>query len=116
MRQPAKEPEDLARFFVERINDGDLEGVVALYEVDAVLACGDSRSAIGREQIRSFYKLLLADRPQFKPGVHAPALRNGCIVLTSTILGNGDITAEIARQQSDGNWLWAVDQPAIGKG
>jgi hypothetical protein len=29
---PAMEPEDLGEFFLERANDGDVEGLVALYE------------------------------------------------------------------------------------
>ena len=37
-RAPTVEPEDLERFFVERVNAGDVEGLVALYELDAVLA------------------------------------------------------------------------------
>jgi hypothetical protein len=36
--QPARDPADLARYFVVRTNAGDLEGLVALYEPDAALA------------------------------------------------------------------------------
>ena len=50
------------------------------------------------------------------PSIQAPALCSGNLALTSSRLGNGDITAEIARRQPDGNWLWAVDQFALGKG
>lgn len=34
----AKEPEDLARLFVTRVDAGDIEGLVALYESTAILA------------------------------------------------------------------------------
>src|ERR1700728_1444070 len=37
-RERAVRPEDLGRFFVDRANAGDLEGLVALYEPDAVLS------------------------------------------------------------------------------
>ena len=37
-QQPAAQPEELGRFFVERANAGDVEGLVALYEPSAVLA------------------------------------------------------------------------------
>jgi hypothetical protein len=37
-REQAREPEDLDRFFLERARAGDVEGVVALHESDAVLA------------------------------------------------------------------------------
>jgi hypothetical protein len=35
---PAAEPEDLERLYVERVNAGDVEGLVALFEPDAVIA------------------------------------------------------------------------------
>ena len=37
-REPAAQPEDLGRYFLERANAGDVEGLVALYEPEAVLA------------------------------------------------------------------------------
>ncbi|MGH8751193.1 MAG: YybH family protein [Burkholderiales bacterium] len=113
--KPAKKPEDLARFFVERANAGDVEGLVELYEPNAALACGNGKIAVGADQIRQFYKAFLAKRPQLRPVVQSRALRNGDIALTSSRLGNGDTTAEIARRQPKGNWLWAVDQPAVAK-
>ncbi len=42
-QEPALDPEDLARFFVSRANAGDVEGLVALYEPDAVLAGPEGR-------------------------------------------------------------------------
>jgi hypothetical protein len=37
-RERALQPEDLDRFFIQRANVGDVDGVVALYEPEAVLA------------------------------------------------------------------------------
>ena len=116
MHKPAKEPNDLERFFVERANAGDVEGLVALYESDAALACGNGEVVVGLDQIRKFFIKYLASRPQLIPSVQAPALCSGNLALTSSRLDNGDITAEIARRQPDGNWLWTVDQFALGKG
>jgi ketosteroid isomerase-like protein len=113
--EPALDPEDLARFFVSRANAGDVEGFVALYEPDAVLAGPEGQTLVGTEAIRGFYAELLADRPQFEPGEQRPALRRGDLALTSSRLGNGTVTAEVARRQPDGTWLWAVDQLAIAK-
>ena len=116
MHKPAKEPNDLERFFVERANAGDVEGLVALYESNATVACGDSEVLVGLDQIRKFFINFLASRPQLTPSIQAPALCSDNLALTSSRLGNGDITAEIARRQPDGNWLWVVDQFALGKG
>jgi ketosteroid isomerase-like protein len=111
--EPASCPEDLAKFFILRANAGDVEGLVALYEPDAALACRDGQTEIGTKAIRHFYTELLATRPQFAAGEQATPLQNGDVALTSSRLGNGDITAEVARRQSNGMWLWAVDQPVI---
>lgn len=116
MRDPAKEPNDLERLFVERANAGDVEGLVALYESDAVIACGNGEVVIGLEQIRKFFVRFLENHPQLDPSVQAPALHKGDLALTSSRVSNGDITAEIARRQPDGHWLWVVDQFALGKG
>jgi ketosteroid isomerase-like protein len=113
--EPALNPEDLARLFVVRANAGDVEGIVALYESDAVLACPGGQVVVGSKAIRSFYSELLAERPRFEPGEQQPALRHRDLALTSSRLPNGVVTAEIARKQSDGTWLWAIDQPAIAK-
>lgn len=111
----AKEPNDLERFFVERANAADVEGLVALYESNAILANGNGEVAIGPGQIREFFVRFLADRPRLDPGVQAAPLYSGDLALTSSRLGNGDITAEIARRQPDGGWLRVVDRFALGK-
>jgi ketosteroid isomerase-like protein len=105
----------LARFFVLRANAGDVDGLVALYEPDAVLATAAGEVARGTEAIRSFYARILADRPRFEPGQQRPALRNGDLALTSSRLSNGTVTAEVARRQPDGAWLWIIDQPSIAR-
>lgn len=113
--EPAMRPEDLARFFVLRANAGDVDGLVALYEPDAVLAGPDGQVMRGKDVIRSFYARLLADRPTCQAGDQRPALRLGDLALTSSRLVNGTVTAEVARQQPDGTWLWVIDQPAIAQ-
>ncbi len=40
----------------------------------------------------------------------------GDLALTSTRLPDGTVTAEIARRQSDGTWLWVIDQFSISSG
>lgn len=113
--EPATDPEDLARFFVARANAGDVEGLVALYERDAVLAGPAGQLFSGADAIRRFYRELLADRTTFQAGEQRTAVRLGDLALTSSRLVNGVVTAEVARQQPDGAWLWALDQPAVAK-
>jgi len=109
VHQPATEPNDLEKHFVERANAGDVEGLVALYEPNAIIAYGNGETAVGHDQIRIFLARFLADHPPLDPSNQAPALCSGEIALTSSQLSNGDITAEVARRQPEGGWLWAVD-------
>jgi len=111
--EPAAQPEDLGRFFIERANAGDVEGLVALYEPGAVLAFPAGRLTAGHEEIRRVYAELLAGQPSLSSAGQSPAIRNGDLALTSTRLPGGGATVEVARRQPDGNWRWVIDQPAV---
>ncbi len=113
VREPAKRPEDLSDFFLERANAGDVDGVVALYEPDAVLAFPHGRLTVGQEQIRAVYAEFLAGRPTLGSAGQQPAIVNGDIALTSTRLPGGGATVEVARRQPDGTWRWVIDQPSV---
>src|ERR1700736_5972003 len=99
-RDFALDPQDLARLLVSRANAGDVEGVVALYEPDAALACGDGRMAVGTDAIRKFYTDLLAAGRTFDLGEVRPAMLRENLALTST---------RIVRVLSSGTrkpWRW----------
>src|SRR5690349_7564785 len=64
-RERALHPEDIARLFVARVNSGDLEGVLELFEPYAVVAYPVDRSSQGTAALRELYAGLLAARPQF---------------------------------------------------
>lgn len=109
-RERAWEPEALAVLFLARAGDGDVGGVVALYEPGAVLATPDG-VVTGHDAIRRFYEQLLEQMPVFKGDIR-PALRTGDLALTSTCFATG-ATVEVARRQADGTWLWVIDQPNV---
>jgi len=112
-RETAAHPEDLERLFVERLNAGDVEGLVALYEPDAVMALPDGRTATGTPELRAALTALVADAPTVEPGHQQPTLRSGELALTSARFGDGAVTVEVARCQPDGTWLLVLDQPNI---
>ncbi len=107
----ALRPEDLDRLFLERAHEGDVDGVVDLYEPGAVLVVPPGRLAVGTQAIRGVYTDLLAGRPRFT-GIIRPAVRAGDLALTSTVRA-GNATVEVARRQADGSWLWLIDQPSV---
>jgi hypothetical protein len=88
-----------------------VDGVVDLYEPGAVLAFSPGRLAAGRSAIREVYADLLASRPLLT-GEKRPAIRNGDIAITSTVRG-GNAMVEVACRQSNGTWLWLIDQPSV---
>jgi ketosteroid isomerase-like protein len=113
MSQVAREPEELARLFVERFNARDVDGLVALYERDAAVAAPDGRVARGEQEIGRLYADLTATGLSLAQGEQHPPLRVGEVALTSTRLVGGGATAEVARRQSDGSWRWVADRPRV---
>ncbi|MGA0567735.1 YybH family protein [Rathayibacter sp. KR2-224] len=111
-RETATDPEALGRMFLIRANAGDVDGVVALYEPTAVIESPPGQTSTGSAAIRRLYERLLANRPQFSGEVRQVLLRHGDLALTSTRF-HGGATAEVARRQADGTWLWILDQPNV---
>jgi uncharacterized protein (TIGR02246 family) len=123
--QRAQQPQDLGRLLETRINAGDLEGLLALYEPSAVLHFPPGNVATGTDAIRAAYEQALAGKPhislQPKTALEAgdlALLTNGWSMSftgpdgqPATMTG---MTAEVARRQPDGTWLWVIDDPTIG--
>ena len=110
-RDSATDPNDLERFFIARANARDLDGLVALYEPDAVLVSdAGNRTATGIAEIRDALERMLAGQREYVLGEQRPAFVSGDLALTSTRLTDGAITAEVARRQPDGTWLWVIDR------
>jgi len=112
-RPPTYDPQDLERLLVSRQNAGDVDGMAALYEPQAVLDAGEGQLLQGREAIRKFFRELVATGRKFEMGEQQPALVSGDLALTSTRCRNGTVTAEVARRQTDGTWLWVIDRFSI---
>jgi uncharacterized protein (TIGR02246 family) len=118
----ARNPEDCDRLFAERLNAGDVDGVLALYEEGASYVHRDG-VATGRAAIRARIERLAAMRPTLRCDVRR-AVRAGedLAVLYNdwTLTASGgdgkpvEITGralEIVRRRSDGEWLFVVDDP-----
>ncbi len=109
-REPARDPQELERLLVFRERAGDIDGMAALYQLDAVLDGGGGQLTLGRGAIRAFYAGLVAMGRKFDFGEQRPAVIIGDLALTSTRSLDGSVTAEVARRQADGTWLWVIDQ------
>ena len=115
MNDIATKPNDLEQLFVLRANAGDMDGLVSLYERDAVLNSEDGEFIAGRDEIRNFLANYVAERRVLSRSKQFAALSNGELALTASRHNSGDVSVEIARRQPDGSWLWVVDRFSIGR-
>ncbi len=118
------DPEELGRLFAERVNTGDLDGLLALYEESATLVGPDGASACGGDAIRERLEALLALVPEI-------TLTSSCAVVAGEVAlmsnrwrmspgseghartGLDGTSTEVARRQPDGGWLYVIDSPSI---
>ena len=116
--EPIVDPQDLERQLIIRDNAGDVSGMTALFEPDAVIELNDGQLLRGKAAIHEFFTKLQAtglgpDGRRFKLGKQRPALVSSDLALTSTLSLDGDITSEVARRQADGTWLWIIDRWSV---
>jgi ketosteroid isomerase-like protein len=110
---PIRDPQELEPLLIRRQHAGDVEGMVALFEPDAVIDCGGGKFLRGHAAIRDYYAEICAAGRKFAIGEQRPALFCGDLAMTSTRLPDGDVTTEVARRQADGSWLWVIDRYAV---
>jgi uncharacterized protein (TIGR02246 family) len=119
----ARTPEDTDRLFAERLNAGDLDGVVALYEGGATLVRGDGTPATGRPAIRAELAGILDAKPTIvmdvrtarRGGDNVAVLYNDWRGTLTTSAGKVEeirgCAVEVVRRQPDGRWLFVIDDP-----
>jgi hypothetical protein len=81
-RAPAHEPQELERRLVARENAGDVAGMTALFEPDAVVDIGGGTFPRGKEAIHEFFTELQVtgfgpEKRKFELGEQRPALGGG---------------------------------------
>ena len=112
-REPARDPQDLERLLVARQRVGNIEGMMVLFEPNAVVDCGEGRLLRGEQEIRAYFAEVVASGRKWAMGEQRPAMINGELALTSTRVPDGTVTSEVARRQPDGTWKWALDKYVV---
>jgi len=119
----AHTPEDTDRLFGERLNAGDLDGLLALYEGGATLVRGDGTPAAGHDAIRAELGGILAAKPRIVMNVKTVRRGGGNIAVLyndwhGTVAGKDGkpealrgCAVEVVRRQPDGRWLFVIDDP-----
>jgi ketosteroid isomerase-like protein len=106
--------------FAAAVSSGDVEQVLALYEPEALLAPRPGERARGLHEIRAALEELLAlggtmeSRNVYCMHVGELALLQGEWRLVGTAPDGSPLeltsrTAEVARRQPDGSWLYVID-------
>ena len=112
----AAEPEDVTRLVAERLNAGDVTGVAALYEPEAVLAYPADRPTTGREAIQAIYQHMADAGVRFAIETPLPTVRFEDLALTSTrSADNTGVRVQVLRRQPDGSWLRIIDRPEVAQ-
>jgi uncharacterized protein (TIGR02246 family) len=118
---PATEPEQIHGLFERAFNAGDIDALMALYEPEAVLVPQPGAVAEGTAAIRDSLRWFLDRGGQIKLDTKL-VLRAGDLAflanrwsLTGGTMPDGSpadlgaATAEVARRQPDGTWLYVID-------
>jgi uncharacterized protein (TIGR02246 family) len=114
------QPGDLHQLVQDAFNAGDADALVALYERDAVMATPEGETVQGHDAIRAQWAgfialggtITLDTQHAFEMGDIA-LLRNDWH-FAAPGMEFSSRTAEIARRQPDGRWLYVIDHPYGG--
>jgi uncharacterized protein (TIGR02246 family) len=118
----ARTPEDVDRLFVQALNAGKIEDLVALYEPQATLMPSPGKLVTGNAAIREALAQFVAGKPKMTLQPRLVAQTGDLAVIGSkwepSMTGpdgkpaqmNGE-SLEVVRRQSDGRWLFAIDLP-----
>jgi uncharacterized protein (TIGR02246 family) len=110
-------PQDVHCAFEAAFNRQDLEGLVALYAPDAVMARPDGSLATGLDAVRQELSGVLgthgqmAMRTRYVLAADDLALLSSEWTLTASDQTMSAVSTEVARRQPDGGWLYVLDHP-----
>ena len=115
-------PQAMMQTFSERLNGGDLDGLVELYEPAAVFESQPGVTVRGRHAIREALGDLLALRPTITAEVEQVLIGDDVALVVnrwamtgtapdgSSVRSDGR-SADVVRRQDDGRWLVLIDKP-----
>jgi len=119
--RPPKSPEDVCSLFQQYMAQGDIDGVLSLYDKDAVILDKSGEVKQGEEGLRQNLEPFAAAKARFDFTI-TQVIQADDIALMHTnwnVSGPQTITVyaiEVARRQPDGTWRWLIGDPfTIGK-
>ncbi len=118
---PAMKPVELDQMFGQALTSGNLEALLALYEPDATFNPEPGQEVRGKEGIRQALEGFLAMNPRITMETKTLAETADVALCTAKwqLTGTGPDgpmelsgqSVEVVRKQSDGSWLFIIDNP-----
>lgn len=118
---PARSPDQCHPEFERLFNERDLDGLVDLYEEDAVLIAQPGMIATGKDEIRAGLQGFLDLNGQISLSTKKVLVVGDLAYLSNrwsleggtdpdgNVVEMGSLTNEIVRRQDDGTWLMVFD-------
>jgi ketosteroid isomerase-like protein len=117
---PVSDPKDMHAKFVALFNAGDVDGLMSLYEPEAVMNPSPGKEVRGTEAIGAALNGFLGLGGQIAidtlvvfEGPGGIAMTHGAWKLTGGSMELSGKTAEVLRRQADGRWLYIIDNPWV---
>jgi uncharacterized protein (TIGR02246 family) len=118
---PPTSPQDVIRHFERLLHERDVDGLVALYEPDAVFQTPGG-AVQGHDAIRSALQEFVALQPTIRGEIATVLEAGGTALLMNrwALEGTapdgspvrlGGVSADVMRRQPDGSWRVLVDNP-----
>jgi uncharacterized protein (TIGR02246 family) len=115
-------PAELIRHFMEAVNRGDLDAALSYYEKDAILISQPGKIAKGTNQIRAALGEFIALKPKLASSssktidvgnlvLYCSKWNMACTTPDGKPMELRGASSDVLRQQPDGNWLIAIDNP-----
>jgi uncharacterized protein (TIGR02246 family) len=115
-------PEAVHQNYSEYFRTSDLEGLVSLYEPNAVVVAEDGAHIKGTAKIREMFEDVIKSKGTLKietlSEVQVDGLASVRVKWHLQAIGSdgneleiANVASEVMRKQPDGNWLYIIDQP-----
>lgn len=122
MSNSAQTAIEVHKIFTERFQERDLDGIIALFEPDAVLMPHPGQIVKGHSAIRDALAGFMAIDGRFEMELSQElssgelSLLHSVWSLNGTTPDGNDIhlgarTSDVVRRQTDGSWLYVIDNP-----
>lgn len=115
-------PEAVHQNYSEYFRTSDLEGLVSLYEPNAVVVAEDGVQIKGTAKIREMFEDVIKSKGTLEIETLSEVQVDGLALVRvkwhlQAIGSDGNeleisnVASEVMRKQPDGNWLYIIDQP-----